>query len=152
LYFVARGVFAGNRGTAGGEAVSGEPNLYLRRGDATTFVATLSPADDKLRGPGVLEVGDWRAGLGERTAAPTPDGRHLVLESVRPLTGYDNKVSEEAEEVLPATEGALPEVFVYDADSGQIACASCDPSGAALDETLSGPAPANLLKYGARLP
>ena len=52
----------------------------------------------------------------------TPDGRHLAFMSVERLTGYEN--------VDEATGEADHEVFEYSAETGQLECASCDPSGA----------------------
>jgi hypothetical protein len=73
----------------------------------------------KTEGQEGIEGGDWYAGLGERTAEVTPDGKHLVFESVRELTGENIGVG-----------SGVPEVFVYAADSAQLACASCSPTGA----------------------
>ncbi len=48
----------------------------------------------------------------------TPDGKSVVFQSVRALTGYDSE--------------GLSEVFVYDAEAGGgLFCASCDSSGEA---------------------
>jgi WD40-like Beta Propeller Repeat len=96
-------------------------NLYVRHGGETRFIATLSPADNERAAHGEefggVHSGAWRASLGERTAELTPDGRHLVFESFRSLTGYDN--------------GSQAEVFVYASDTDQVQCASCAPTGAA---------------------
>ncbi len=112
VYFVADGELAAG-------ADQGQPNLYLRHGGVTTFIATLSPDDDRVQpftSPGGGDdVGDWQPGLGNRTAEMTPDGHSLVFMSRRSLTGYNNE--------------GLFEVFVYDADTGGLSCASCDPSG-----------------------
>jgi len=51
----------------------------------------------------------------------TPDGRYLAFMSVKRLTGYDNEDQ--------ATGEADHEVFEYSAETGQLACASCDASG-----------------------
>jgi hypothetical protein len=48
----------------------------------------------------------------------TPDGRNIVFESSRPLTGYDNLNGNPEEEV-----------FVFSVGSGLMSCASCNPSG-----------------------
>jgi hypothetical protein len=55
-------------------------------------------------------------------ARSTPDGSHLVFQSVNPITGYDN--------TDPTTEEADSEVFQYDAEAGELRCVSCQPSGA----------------------
>jgi hypothetical protein len=115
VYFVAHAALAGN-------AREGEPNLYLLHGGAVSYIATLAPTDDALNGTTNTgeSYGDWVANLGDRTAEVTPDGHRLVFESTHPLTGYDN-VNGNGEHVV--------EVYVYNADTGRIACASCDPSG-----------------------
>ncbi len=107
-------------------------NLYvLRSGQAPTFIATLVPRDDKTTGrPGngaFVPGGDWQPDLGARTAEVTPDGRGLTFETRRALTGYDNISSAAAGS--DNTE-ALTEVFVYDAGTGGLYCASCSPTGA----------------------
>jgi hypothetical protein len=54
---------------------------------------------------------------GERTS---PDGKWLAFESSKSLTGYDNV----------ATSGnTAGELFLYSAATGQVACASCNPTG-----------------------
>jgi hypothetical protein len=124
LYFVANGVLgagaeAGDCDPGQGDPASRTCTLYIRRDGVTTFIAKLSEADD-LEGLLTIsgaESGDWQPGLGDRSAEVTPDGRGLVFESSRSLTGYDSD--------------GLSEVFVYDADTGRLFCASCDPSGEA---------------------
>jgi hypothetical protein len=109
VYFVAGGVLASNGReytSAEGQAViekaaSGERNLYLWHDGAITFIATLGAGD-----PG--------------TATNSPDGNWLAFASQKSLTGYDNTDSEDRQD---------EEVFLYDAASGQLVCASCDPTG-----------------------
>jgi hypothetical protein len=128
IYVVANGVLAANAEAGDCDPGSGDPasrtcNLYIRHDRVTTFVAKLSEADD-LRGLLSLsgtESGDWQPGLGDRSAEVTPDGHGFVFESQRSLTGYDSD--------------GLSEVFVYDADTGRLFCASCDPSGEAPPNT-----------------
>jgi hypothetical protein len=94
-------------------------NLYVRHDGVTTFVGALLVEDDNLAqlfGTGAAPRGDWRAALGERTAEVTPDGHGLVFISTGRLTGYDS--------------AGYREVFVYDAPSKKLLCASCDPTGA----------------------
>jgi hypothetical protein len=108
VYFVATGRLAAG-------ATPGEPNLYLTHDGAITLIAVLSPADNEIGlGSEAKSVGDWQAGLGVREAQVTPDGRHLAFASVRSLTGYEN---------------GGRQVFVYDAVSGRLSCASCNPTG-----------------------
>jgi hypothetical protein len=121
-YFVAEGVLAANKNANGDSATNEEPNVYLEHEGVTTFIATLSLEDNRIVASevGSHPAGDWKPDLGERTAAVTPDGRHLVFESDRPLTGYDN-------ELTPSS--FAQEVFLYAADEAQLSCVSCDPAG-----------------------
>jgi hypothetical protein len=129
-YFVAEGVLASNKReyqNAAGDAVVeeaavGQPNLYVREGEVTRFIVTLSFADDNLAGGGgePFGVGDWYADQGFRTAEVTPDGQYVVFESELPLTGYDT---------APLAGQRAAEVFVAGA-AGTVSCASCAPSGA----------------------
>lgn len=117
VYFVATGALAEG-------AVEGQPNLYLLHESGgvwvnPTLIATLSPEDNEvspLTLGGFGTSGDWRPAVGRRTAEVTPDGHSVVFMSEESLTGYPNE--------------GLQEVFVYDADTGGLSCASCDPSGA----------------------
>ena len=99
-----------------------------------SFIATLSANDDdmELRGPGPEVVpfgngasdhhsGDWQAAVGFRTAEVTPDGHSLLFMSGQSLTNYDNE---------DAGTG-LDEMFLYEADSSELRCVSCNPSGEA---------------------
>ena len=112
VYFVADGVLASNTReftNSEGKAVvegagSGKENLYVWNGKKTTFIAT-----------GVSNNG--RRGL-EQTS---PDGKWLAFESTKSLTDYD---------VVKPTSGlAVNELFLYSAATGQLACASCNPTG-----------------------
>jgi hypothetical protein len=122
VYFVANGVLAegATAGDCDGKYEANQTcNLYVRHDGATKFIATLSGEDgDFTNGTGGND-GDWQADTGHRTAEVTPDGHSMVFMSRRPLTGYDNML-----EGVPLTE-----VFVYNADTGMLVCASCNPSG-----------------------
>jgi hypothetical protein len=113
VYFVAKGVLS-EKNTEGYEPVAGGANFYLLHNGVTTFIATADP--DTEPQAGYLTVGDVRLDTGVRTAEATPDGHSLVFRSQTSLTGYDSH--------------GLPEVFVYNADSARLACASCAPTGA----------------------
>ena len=129
VYFVADGYL-------GGDAISGQPNLYVWHGTAEgagtlTYIATLqAPTEEEerrlesMRGGGFeghSDVTDWTSRPTESQAYVTPDGRYLAFMSVKRLTGYDNEDQ--------ATGEADHEVFEYSAETGQLACASCDASG-----------------------
>ena len=121
LYFVAHGVLASNKNSEEAEPVPGGDNLYLYHAGSTTFVATLSGGDNSFGNPISLINGDWRADPGLRTAQVTPDGHSLTFMSRAPLTVYDSEVA------FPQGKQDLAEVFVYDANTAQLSCASCDP-------------------------
>jgi NHL repeat len=110
VYFVAQGVLASNtREFRNGEgntvvegAEAGKQNLYLWNGKETTFIANASA---------------W-----EGLQQTSPDGTWLAVETNTSLTGYDN--------VQPGGQLAR-EIFLYSAVTGQLACASCNPTGEA---------------------
>jgi DNA-binding beta-propeller fold protein YncE len=86
-------------------------DLYVRHDGHTKLVASLSFGD----------VPDWYGALPEHTARVV-EGGLLVFMSQRSLTGYDNH---------DASSGANDEeVYLYDGASGQLACSSCNPTGA----------------------
>ncbi len=120
VYFVATGVLADG-------AVSGADNLYLLHDGAggwtTTFIARLSQEDEHTWG------GDEDVPNVENRTFPwlvdsevSSNGRYLAFMSNSSLTGYDNRdaVSDQRDE----------EVFLYDAFSNHLVCASCNPTGA----------------------
>jgi phosphodiesterase/alkaline phosphatase D-like protein len=134
VYFAADGVLPHEPNPAGLEPSAGQPNLYRWSGGATSFIATLAAADGEEEEPmwgaeaGTNPpysggYGDWYPWLASRTARVTGDGGGLVFMSTRPLPavghpeGYPN-------------EGAA-EVYLYQAASGKLFCASCAPSDAA---------------------
>ncbi len=154
VYFMANGVL-GDGGEAGAtpgncERINhpdrqgiGSCNLYVWHGGETKFIARLGTAQAKEAGMYIVEAEeeDFTDALMDRTSRVSPDGRLLAFESVQPLTGYDN-VPASGECPLPETpeqdgpegyhfrnsEGRCVEVFEYDAQSGRLSCASCDPS------------------------
>jgi hypothetical protein len=87
---------------------------------APTFVASLS-AEDILP----FSVSTNNSNLQYISARVSPNGRYIAFMSNRSLTGYDNR------DTSPAAHDARDEeVFRYDSGSGEVRCASCDPSGA----------------------
>jgi DNA-binding beta-propeller fold protein YncE len=112
LYFVARGVLSEVPNARGQSAISGQPNLYLSHDGSMNFIATLSGGDEH----------DWRQLLPKQPTRVSDDGQWLELMSEASLTGYDNRDL--------ATGRPVAEVYLYDAASGRLLCASCEPSGA----------------------
>ena len=145
VYFVANGVLAtgaapGDCGGEGSASEVGECSLYVLHqaggGSATSLIARLS---------GEADFHDWERNKGENlerqlggvVSRMSPNGRFLSFMSDRSLTGYDNR---------DAASGALDqEVFEYDAVTGRLVCASCDPTGArphgVLDQAGEGAGP-----------
>jgi hypothetical protein len=118
VYFVAQGVLDDEANALGDGAVSGQPNLYLwQQGDGVRFIATLSDEDRSDWGGSLLSPNSIEAQL---TAVASPNARYLAFMSQRSLTGYDNRDGESGE--------AAQEVFRYDAVTGDLGCASCNPS------------------------
>ena len=97
LYFVADGSLASG-------ATAGQPNLYVFHNGTTTFIATLNPSDGC----------DWTSCLTSRVST---NGQFLAFESTNSLTGYNNTDRE--------TKSPDDEIFVYNAATGALACASC---------------------------
>ncbi len=136
VYFVANGVLAegATRGACElSHAYSGATcNLYVLHDDggeweAPKLVAVLSSADepdwfgDRL---------DFAPGLEMVTSRVSPDGRYLAFMSNRSLTGYDNRDA--------ASGQPDEEVYLYDATTGRLVCASCNPTGARPRGVLDG--------------
>ncbi len=117
VYFVAEGVLASNtREFTNGEgktvvegAEAGKENLYLWNGSKTTFIATGGVSEELNHGFATHGFVGGRVG-----GRISPDGKWLAFESQKSLTGYDNLSAE---------------LFLYSAATGQLVCASCNPTG-----------------------
>jgi hypothetical protein len=127
VYFVAKAVLTGEEENQHHEKAQSEAdNLYLTVDGHTTYIATLSNKD----------TGVWERGPGEDEAVTSPDGVRLAFASELSLTGYDNQQAESGEcerkahIAQRAEDGRCVEVYLYDAETNTLACASCDPSGA----------------------
>jgi hypothetical protein len=128
VYFVAEGRLTNERNDAGEEPVVGAPNLYLSHMGRVRFIATLAPglrAGDEEDWLGEEQPGN-DYGPGQHTVRVTSDGSRLVFESVRELTKYDDLAAEPGD----CENERCREVYLYDASTGSLVCASCDPSGA----------------------
>ena len=130
VYFVADGALAlhATPQTCTGSGAGEGCNLYVyHQGGAepVKFIATLSSGDGSDWEVFEPVFSKWDGGPGSDSAVLAPGkagGAHLAFTSSQSLTGYDNR---------DAVSGALDsEVFLYDAETGALACASCDPSGA----------------------
>ena len=133
VYFVAKGALTGSRGETlrnglGAEPVAEEDNLYVsHEGGKPSFVATLAAGDSRDWDGGQLRKA-LEAGPQVNTAVVNPSGTRLAfvsssqLKTVNFPQGYDNT---DASSGQPDTE-----IFLYDAETGGLVCASCDPTGA----------------------
>jgi hypothetical protein len=131
IYFVDTAALTGpSVKNAGGEAAAeGAFNLYLDEGGVRSFIGRLLAPDNSLEG---FSLGAWRATPSERLAQVSADGRYLAFMSKAPLTGYDNRIATGAGCAFGGGGATLlpcPEVFTYDAATGALACASCNPTG-----------------------
>jgi NHL repeat len=114
IYFVAGAALTGDEENgAGQKAIEGKDNLYLHQEGKTSFIAILG-SEENVRT-------EQTENLASRVSA---DGRHLVFLSsqAKELVGYDNTV---ADGTIAAAQA-----FLYDAETQELTCASCNPSGA----------------------
>lgn len=128
VYFVANGVLAA--GATPGKCIwggvrSAKCNLYEVHNDgsgweAPRFIARLSNEDGPDWGPVSFKRTEYK--VDEMTSRVSPNGHFLAFMSDQRLTGYDN---------LDANSGEPDEeVFLFNASTGHLFCASCNPSGA----------------------
>ena len=92
-------------------------NLYVRHEGITKLVAVLSGED--LPDWGQENGGEALEGM---TARVSPNGEWLAFMSDRQLTGYDTRDAQSGH--------SDEEVYLYDAATEKVICASCDPTGA----------------------
>jgi hypothetical protein len=129
---LSRVYFVDSKALAAG-AEEGKPNLYAWDEGEVSFIATLLESDNQINAIQPL-VGDWRPASGARTAQVSVDGRFLAFMSRAPLMSgsppsvYDNRVRG-GEHCRPGQPAPCAEVFEYSADSKELTCASCNPSG-----------------------
>jgi len=130
VYFVAGGVLSGEEENSAGEkAQAGESNLYLYHEGEITYIATLSSVDGDAA---------WSSAPKNKSAQVSPDGRHLAFLSTesKALAGFDNAIAGGEHCQLPTIEGSpligsplCPQAFLYNAETEELSCASCNPSG-----------------------
>jgi hypothetical protein len=119
VYFVANGVLGNGaehgatQGSCdgGNNPVGATCNLYEYHDGTVTFIATLSGEDEQA----------WH-GTDRVTARVSPDGHYVAFMSDRSLTGYENRDVNSGKPDI--------EVYMYEASSERLACASCNPTGA----------------------
>jgi DNA-binding beta-propeller fold protein YncE len=131
VYFLANGALApgSTRGHCSDDA---EPrpagttcNLYVRHYNQVSgewepakLIAAVSQED-------IPSFGVGSPNLLYMTARVSPNGGYLAFMSSRRLTGYDNVDEDES-----SGQHSDEEVYVYDAQTNHLACASCNPDGA----------------------
>jgi hypothetical protein len=110
VYFVAEGALTSQPNAQGELPQGGSDNLYGYGEGHLRFIATLSPADEN----------EWERYVGATVANVTPDGRHLVFVSHRPLTVDDTRSESEPE---------AAQVFEYDDQTGALTRISVGEDG-----------------------
>jgi hypothetical protein len=125
IYFVDTAVLSAGGNANGEEPEGGEFNLYSWDEGEISFIGRLA-SDDRAFGTR-SSYGTWTASPSQRTAQVSRDGSWLAFMSLVPLTGYDNSLRGGGN--CGTGTPACREVFVYSADSGELSCASCNPSG-----------------------
>ncbi len=121
IYFVSKEKLTGaEENSEGATAQAGQPNLYLRRGGALSFVATLAAVDAQYETNARLSPVDIEPYL--HGARVSGDGESAAFISTAQLTGYDNT------DISSGQPDA--EVYLYDARAKKLLCASCNPGGA----------------------
>ncbi len=99
VYFVAQGVLATG-------ATAEQNNLYLwTEGEGIELIATGTTSS--------AFTNNWSPS--NRGSRVTPDGMHLAFTADNSLTGYPNE--------------GRPEIYLFDAGSGDLECASCHSGG-----------------------
>jgi hypothetical protein len=139
IYFVDTAVLDEAPNAQGAVAEVGKDNLYSWAAGSARFIAQLASEDGIRSAFRSTPTGgyDWVASPLGRSAEASPDGRWLAFASRKALTGYDNvglcsPVAGSGENVGSTREyeeGVCEEVFLYDAVTGDLRCASCNPSG-----------------------
>ena len=125
IYFVSREDQGAEPNAEGDEAIEGQPNLYVAEGGGFEFIGTLAETDTGAsEGGGAGQLAYDVRGIGSyrRATRVTPDGSRIAFNSRAPLTGFDNTDAADGRPVV--------EVYSFDADSGELSCISCNPSGA----------------------
>ncbi|HVQ57405.1 MAG TPA: hypothetical protein VMS60_00720 [Solirubrobacterales bacterium] len=128
IYFVDTAVLSEDENSEGDKAVAGKPNLYAWEGGVADFVATLLAGDNS--GTNLTFSKAWSPFPSSRTAEASPAGRFLSFLSQAQPTGYDSTGPCESDHAEGFVDAPCPEVFLYDSVTGELDCASCNPSGA----------------------
>jgi hypothetical protein len=115
-YYVATEVLAGNENGNGEQAEAEAGNLYEWHDGTTSFIAKLSPeGSDSYNWQDFYSANPRAPAHGEKSSRVTPSGTTVLFSSQARLTPYDN--------------AGFNELYLYDAVSGKLTCASCNPRG-----------------------
>jgi hypothetical protein len=113
-YFVAKGVLS-NNGTTVGETSNEQVSLYEWHEGVVTMVAHLNESADSYDWTGSCVCGGGGNAGGAKSSRVNSTGQVLLFSSVEHLTGYDNN--------------GQAEIYLFDAQTGELICASCNPDG-----------------------
>jgi hypothetical protein len=122
LYVSSSAVLSESPNSQGQVATAGESNLYVIRetpvgsGSWSTMFITSGMEE------GTENTISAKTPQAAQTSRVSPNGRFLAFMSQQSLTGYDNR---DVNSGLPDEE-----VYLYDAETNRLVCASCDPTGA----------------------
>jgi hypothetical protein len=123
IYFVDTAVLSNEGNANEEEAEAGKLNLYSWDAGGISFIGKLASGDKAF---GTRGYGTWAASPSQRTAQISRDGTWLAFMSLASLTGFDSTLPGGGKN---CPSGVCFEVFVYSASSGELICASCNPSG-----------------------
>lgn len=135
VYFVAAAVLTGEEENSEGakaeestKATKPDANLYLAHEGTLTYVATLAGNTAVLTEFGKEEIPT----VTTRRVRLSPDGRFLIFNSRKSLTGYNSlpQTARACGTTVEEKERPCTEIFEYGAAAKRLACVSCNPSGA----------------------
>jgi hypothetical protein len=99
------------------EGLAGGPNLYLAEpGSTGTRLTFIAPIDEAEGFPGAVPGNEFEREQAQRPVAATEDGRVLAFR-------------DRLNAVPGRATGGFPQVFVFDATTDQLTCASCPGDG-----------------------
>lgn len=145
VYFVDTAVLSQDPNQEGASAEAGEANLYGWHSGEAEFIGVLnsSPGDNS-------DQFTWAEEVGIRLGQASPSGRWLAFQSHNELTAAGTEGRCLRNPHTESSEGPVPcnAVYAYDSVSGQLKCASCNPTGS---EPL-GPSYLTQIRHGGSAP
>jgi hypothetical protein len=129
-----------SRSKIGDQGVKGEPNLYVSQLNAVSFIATLAESDVSVNSTFRLSAPRNVS----RLTRVSDDGRFLAFTSAAPLTGHNN---------LDTRTGLQDsQVYLFEAESSDLRCISCNSSGARPTGRVISGQNTNTVGLAARIP